>query len=64
LHHAHSSNLSTFRQEVFNNIVGNIILTKYNNRTYRVDDILWDSNPMTEFNFANGGKISYYEYYK
>jgi aubergine-like protein len=64
LHHTHSSNLSTFRQEVFNNIVGNIVLTKYNNRTYRVDDILWDSNPMTEFNFANGGKISYYEYYK
>jgi len=63
LHQAHSANLSTFRQEVFNNIVGNIILTKYNNRTYRVDDILWDSNPMTEFNFANGGKISYYEYY-
>lgn len=53
-----------FRENVFNAIIGNVVLTRYNNKTYRIDDIMWDENPMSEFFYHNGQKISYYNYYK
>jgi aubergine-like protein len=57
-------NTPDFRQEVTKAICGNIVLTKYNNRTYRVDDILWDQNPTNEFSYHDGVKVSYINYYK
>ena len=56
-------NMERFRDEVFNQLIGNIVLTRYNNKTYRVDDIMWDENPMTTFIYRNG-HITYYDYYK
>merc|ERR1719365_15018 len=38
-------------------------MTRYNNKTYRVDDIAWDKNPSHEFEGRNGEKISYMMYY-
>ncbi len=51
------------RQEVYNAMVGNIVLTKYNNRTYKIDDIMWEQNPMSEFQYKNE-MITYKDYYK
>ena len=51
------------RQQVHNLLVGSIVLTKYNNRTYKIDDIVWDDNPTTEFQYRND-RISYQAYYK
>ncbi len=58
------NNMAEFRTQVTNSLVGNIVLTRYNNNTYRVDDIAWDDNPLTEFNYRNGERTSYVDYYK
>lgn len=39
-------------------------ISRYNNKTYRIDDIAWDQNPTNTFPLKNGGVISYVEYYK
>lgn len=45
-------------------IVGAIVMTRYNYRTYRVDDIAWDLKPTSTFTFHSGEVISYIDYYK
>jgi len=46
-----------------NEIVGTSVLTRYNNKTYRIDDIAWDKSP--EYVFSKSGEeISLIDYYK
>jgi len=54
---------NTFRANAEKNLLGAIVMTRYNNKTYRVDDIAWDKNPSHEFEGRNGEKISYMMYY-
>ncbi|XP_075154889.1 piwi like RNA-mediated gene silencing protein aubergine [Haematobia irritans] len=49
----------TFKQQV----VGSVVLTDYNNKTYRVDDVDFQSSPMSKFS-TKDGEISYLQYYK
>jgi aubergine-like protein len=44
-------------------LVGQIVLTRYNNRTYRIDDIAWELNPLSKFKKKNGDDITYLSYY-
>ncbi|XP_013862602.1 piwi-like protein 1, partial [Austrofundulus limnaeus] len=44
-------------------LVGLIVLTKYNNKTYRVDDIAWDHTPTNTFKRGDA-EISFKNYYK
>ncbi|XP_075903162.1 piwi-like protein 1 [Nelusetta ayraudi] len=44
-------------------LVGLIVLTKYNNKTYRIDDIVWDQNPMNTFKKGDAD-VSFMSYYK
>ena len=37
---------------------------RYNNQTYRIDDIDWDHNPMSQFTSHTGESMSYVEYYR
>ncbi|NXD07268.1 PIWL1 protein, partial [Nothocercus nigrocapillus] len=53
-----------FRDICTKELIGLIVLTKYNNKTYRVDDIDWDANPKCTFKKADGSEISYIDYYK
>ncbi|NXC19686.1 PIWL1 protein, partial [Corythaeola cristata] len=53
-----------FRDTCAKELIGLIVLTKYNNRTYRVDDIDWDGNPQCTFRKADGSEISFVDYYK
>ena len=39
-------------------------LNRYNNKTYRVDDVAFDQNPRCTFPFHNGEQMSYVDYYK
>ena len=41
-----------------------ILIFRYNNRTYRVDDIDWDKNPTSTFTIATGEEISFIDYYE
>ncbi|CAG2181038.1 unnamed protein product, partial [Oppiella nova] len=44
-------------------LVGSIVLTRYNNKPYRVDDIDFNSNPLSTFDW-NGTPVTYVEYFK
>ena len=59
-----SESIDQFKQEVINSLCGTVVLTKYNNRTYKIDDILWEDSPKTEFKYHTGESISYVDYYK
>ncbi|NXU48963.1 PIWL1 protein, partial [Turnix velox] len=53
-----------FRDACAKELIGLIVLTKYNNRTYRVDDIDWDASPQCTFTKADGSEITFVDYYK
>ncbi|KRT81648.1 hypothetical protein AMK59_5055 [Oryctes borbonicus] len=45
-------------------VIGTIVLTDYNNRTYHIDDIDWNSTPLSTFKKNDGTSISYLQYFK
>jgi len=54
---------STFQDSARRELAGNIVLTSYNNKTYRIDDIAFDKNPLTTFERGEG-TITLKDYYK
>ncbi|XP_067879457.1 piwi-like protein 2 isoform X1 [Heterodontus francisci] len=52
-----------FQDDCMKQLVGSIIMTKYNNRTYRIDDIDWDKAPTSSFRMADGTDITFSNYY-
>ncbi|XP_072372927.1 piwi-like protein 1 isoform X2 [Scyliorhinus torazame] len=53
-----------FQEACSKELVGVIVLTRYNNKTYRIDDVDWVQNPRNTFKKADGSQISYIDYYK
>ncbi|KAG6794632.1 aubergine isoform X1 [Apis mellifera caucasica] len=47
-----------------NQVIGLVVLTDYNNNTYRISDVDFDSSPDSTFQLRTGEKISYREYYR
>ncbi|KAM6158564.1 piwi-like protein 4 [Rhynchocyon petersi] len=60
----HRTGLSSFTQACEKELLGLIVLTRYNNKTYRIDDIDWSVNPTHTFEKRDGTKITYLDYYK
>lgn len=60
----HSQSQRTFQDECTKQLVGSVVMTRYNNRTYRVDDIDWDKSPKDTFTLASGQQITFVEYYR
>lgn len=52
-----------FKDLAENSLLGAIVLTPYNNRTYTISDIDFEKTPKTTFQTKNG-EISYVDYYK
>jgi aubergine-like protein len=52
---------SNFKSAVTKLLLGQIVITRYNNKTYRIDDIAWNRNIMEEFDYR-GKRISIAEY--
>ncbi|XP_031622397.1 protein argonaute-3-like [Contarinia nasturtii] len=52
-----------FKTKVTQALLGAVVLTRYNNKTYRIDDIDWDQNPTNTFQ-TKTGEVSYVQYYK
>lgn len=42
-------------------VIGCIVLTKYNNKTYRIDDVDWNTHPTNTFKFRDE-EITYAQY--
>ncbi|XP_060666296.1 protein argonaute-3-like [Drosophila nasuta] len=57
------NNKSCYQEQAKIYLLGSIIITRYNNRTYRIDDICFTENPQSMFETRNGS-CSYIEYYK
>jgi len=53
-----------WKQKVEEQLRGMIVLTPYNNRTYRVDGIIWNMTPRSKFTKRTGEEFSYIEYYE
>lgn len=52
-----------FKDVIKKALIGHVVLTRYNNRTYRIDDIDFDSNPKSTFKKGDQD-ISYCQYYE
>lgn len=55
---------SEYRKNFQAKVVKSIILTGYNNKTYRIDDIDWKSTPTSSFQRKDGTSITYAQYFK
>ena len=53
---------TSFRANVEKALLGTIVMTRYNNKTYKIDDINWDMSPKSTFQYKDG-QISYSQYY-
>ncbi|KAJ8005780.1 hypothetical protein DPEC_G00121440 [Dallia pectoralis] len=53
----------SFQDECTKELIGSIVITRYNNRTYRVDDIEWGKSPKDTFAMADGSTTTFVEYY-
>jgi aubergine-like protein len=63
LHTCLRDNYSDARDRFVKEVAGAVILTGYNNKTYRIDDVDWTKNPASTFPY-NGREISFIEYYR
>lgn len=58
-----AKNPSDFRNAVSRLLIGAIVLTLYNKKNYKVDDIDWDLNPNSTFADHSGQAVSFKSYY-
>lgn len=52
-----------WQQLFIQQVLGMIVLTPHNNKTYRISDVLFDVTPLSTFE-TRDGPISYVDYYK
>ncbi|KAM9079875.1 piwi-like protein 4 [Megaptera novaeangliae] len=60
----HKTGMSCCTQTCEKQLIGLIVLTRYNNKTYRIDDIDWSVKPTHTFQKRDGTEITYVDYYK
>ncbi|XP_006162656.1 piwi-like protein 4 [Tupaia chinensis] len=60
----HKTGRSCFTQMCENQLIGLIVLTRYNNKTYRINDIDWSVKPTHAFRKRDGTEVTYVDYYK
>ena len=55
---------TNFKSLAEKSLLGAVVITRYNNKTYRIDDICWDDvNVSSTFEKKDGTKIDYKTYY-
>ncbi|XP_067673438.1 piwi-like protein 1 [Haliotis asinina] len=58
-------NPNNCQDDIVRKVIGSVVLTRYNNKTYRVDEIKWDMKPLDTFKSGTTGEeISFLDYYK
>lgn len=58
------SDKDRFQANARKELPGKVVMVKYNNKTYRIDDIVFDKNPITYTFERRGQTISLKDYYK
>lgn len=64
LNSCYQENPERYRENFANNVIGTVVLTQYNNNTYRIEDVDFSTTPASSFGLKNGEKITYMSYYK
>lgn len=62
LRNCRQENERNWKDEFKKEIIGSIVLTDYNNNTYRVDDVAFGDSPLSTF-MQKKKEVSYVEYY-
>ncbi|XP_034026965.1 piwi-like protein 2 [Thalassophryne amazonica] len=52
-----------FQDECTKELIGSIVITRYNNRTYRIDAIEWNKSPKDTFTLMDGTTTTFVDYY-
>lgn len=52
-----------YRTAAQRKLLGQVVLTDYNNKTYRIDDIEFDKSPSHTFD-TKAGPVSFIDYYR
>lgn len=63
LRECHQHNQKDARKLFEQGIIGAVVLTDYNNRTYRIDDIDWETSPASSFKLKSNDEITYKQYF-
>ncbi|XP_054853826.1 piwi-like protein 2 [Eublepharis macularius] len=63
MHAIYQQSRENFQDECTKQLIGNIIITRYNNNTYRIDDIDWNKTPKDGFTMFDGKDITFVDYY-
>jgi len=53
-----------WKRNVQRELLNTSVLTRYNNRTYKISDIDFDQTPMSKFALKSGEEMTYVDYYK
>ncbi|XP_036885668.1 piwi-like protein 4 [Sturnira hondurensis] len=60
----YQTGMSGFTHMCEKQLLGLIVLTRYNNKTYRIDDIDWSVKPTDFFQKRDGTETTYVDYYR
>ncbi|XP_070621455.1 piwi-like protein 2 isoform X2 [Erythrolamprus reginae] len=63
MHRIYQHNRENFQDECTKQLIGSIIITRYNNKNYRIDDIDWNKTPQNSFTMSDGKEITFLDYY-
>lgn len=63
LNRCYNENRERYKQSFEQQVLGMIVLTRYNNKTYRITDVDYSISPTSEFETRNG-PITYIDYYR
>lgn len=63
LRRCHNDSRDRFQQTFQQQVLGMIVLTRYNNKTYRISDVDFTITPQSTFE-TRDGPISYVDYYR
>lgn len=62
LNRCYNESRTNWQQAFVQQVLGMIVLTRYNNKTYRISDVLFDASPSNTFE-TRAGPRSYVDYY-
>ncbi|XP_060643492.2 piwi-like protein 2 [Anolis sagrei] len=63
MHSVYQQSQGKFQDECTKQLIGDIVLTRYNNKTYRIDDIDWNKTPKDSFTMSDGKETTFIDYY-